>query len=230
VSGELNASLPGGGVQFTDRADGNMSSVGGEDAEHGAQARARLRERLGLRGLARGYQVHGDIVQVVSATPAREAQTGELARADGQATAVKGVGAMVLAADCLPVAIARHGAVAMVHAGWRGMAAGVLASGVRAVRELSERHEPAGEAMAVLGPCAGPCCYEVGPEVHAALGSGHAGRGPIDLRALARRELHAAGVARVSEIPGCTICEERFFSHRREGERAGRQSGVAWLS
>ena len=61
--------------------------------------------------------------------------------------------------------------------------------------------------------------------------SGHAApKGPIDLRALARERLLAAGVADVREVGACTICDERFFSHRREGRRAGRQAGVAWLS
>ncbi len=70
-----------------------------------------------------------------------------------------GVGAMVLAADCLPVALGNDGAVAMVHAGWRGLAAGVLEEGVRAVRELGGE----GKIAAIVGPGAGPCCYEVGP-------------------------------------------------------------------
>jgi copper oxidase (laccase) domain-containing protein len=133
---------------------------------------------------------------------------------------------MVLAADCLPVAIAGDGALAMVHAGWRGLAAGVLERGVASVRELGAD----GELMAVMGPCAGACCYEVGPEVHAALGTGRAGRSLIDLREIARQRLLAAGVVSAATLGGCTICDERFFSHRREGERAGRQAGVAWLS
>ncbi len=167
----LSIAIPGGGVYFSDRSDGNMSSVGGAGHEHGAEARERLRERLGLQRLARGYQVHGAHVSVVRSMPAREAETGELEHADGQATPLPALGAMVLAADCLPVAIAGEGAVAMIHAGWRGLAAGVIESGVRAVGELD------GEALvAVMGPCAGPCCYEVGPEVHEALGTPIAGR------------------------------------------------------
>jgi len=224
---DLTAPLPGGRVAFTDRSDGNMSSVGGDGHQHGADARSRLRERLGLRGLARGYQVHGSVVQLVGEMPVGEART-ELIDADGQATALAGLGAMVLAADCLPVALGRPGAVAMLHAGWRGLAAGVLAEGVRAVRELPGEGE--GEMLAVLGPCAGPCCYEVGPEVHAALATGQTRTATLDIRALAREQLRAAGVAQVTELGGCTICDRRFFSYRREGERAGRQAGVAWLS
>jgi hypothetical protein len=226
---ELTAMLPGAGVTFTDRSDGNMSSVGGVGHEHGAANRDRLRERLGLRRLARGYQVHGTHVELVRQMPEREAETGELEQADGQATPLEGLGAMVLAADCLPVAIVAPGeAVAMVHAGWRGLAAGVLEEGVRALHELSDH---GGESLqAVLGPSAGPCCYEVGPEVHAALGTGVERQAPVDLRTIARSRLDAAGVATVAVLGGCTICQQRFFSHRREGAAAGRQAGVAWLS
>ncbi len=149
----------------------------------------------------------------------------ELEGADGQATAASSLGVMVLAADCLPVALVAPGAVAMVHAGWRGLGAGVLEAGVGALRTLAD-----GPVQAVLGPCAGPCCYEVGPEVHAALGSGISARGNVDLRLIARARLHTAGVETVRSTGGCTICDERFFSHRREGAGAGRQAGVAWLS
>jgi YfiH family protein len=228
VSAELTASLPGGGVLFTDRSHGNMSSVGGLGAEHGLEAREDLRDRLGLQALARGYQVHGGVVEIVAETPGSEPDTADLVRADGQATTVRSLGVMVLAADCLPVVISRAGAIAMVHAGWRGLAAGVLESGVKAVGDLDASQVEG--LVAVLGPCAGPCCYEVGPEVHAALGSGLDHKAPIDLRAVARQRLRAAGVDQVSEVGGCTICDERYFSHRREGDAAGRQAGVAWLS
>ncbi len=221
----LLAHLPGRGrVLFSERSDGNLSSVGGDGAEDGAGARERLRARLGLQQLVRGYQVHGSRVARVGALPAAE-QAGEC---DGQATALHGVGAMVLVADCLPVALGRHGAVAMLHAGWRGLAAGVLEEGVRAVCELGGA---AGEELvAVVGPGAGACCYEVGEEVHAAFGGAHRRGANIDLRAIAHERLLAAGVTRVEHLRACTICDRRFFSHRRQGERAGRQAGVAWLS
>jgi YfiH family protein len=228
VSEELTAVLPGGGVLFTDRSDGNMSSVGGLGAEHGAEVRDRMRKRLGLRALARGYQVHGSDVQITAEMPTSEPETADLVRADGQATTLSGLGAMVLAADCLPIAIARVGAVAMVHAGWRGLAAGVLENGVKALGDLGGSRSEG--LVAVLGPCAGPCCYEVGPEVHAALGSDLREKAPIDLRAVARQKLRAAGVDEAVEVGGCTICDERYFSHRREGDSAGRQAGVAWSS
>jgi hypothetical protein len=219
--------LPGGArALFTGRADGNLSSVGGEGAERGEQTRDRLRERLGLDRLARGHQVHGTLVRRIRTGGDVDRPAPGEADADGQATALRGVGTMVLAADCVPVALGCRGAVAMVHAGWRGLAAGVLEEGVRALRELGHGEDITG----VVGPCAGPCCYEVGPEVRAAFG--HAGHspGPLDMRAIARERLLAAGAGSVRDVPVCTICDERYFSHRREGVRAGRQAGIAWLS
>jgi polyphenol oxidase len=235
---ELMFALPGGGrALFTARADGNMSSVSGAGAQHGRRAREQLRERTGLARHARGRQVHGKVVRRVGPGevpldegPAWKAPPGEsLLEADGHATALPGLGVMVLTADCLPVALGSAGAVAMLHAGWRGLAAGVLEEGVGAVRDLGAGEE----IVAVIGPGAGVCCYEVGAEVHAALGSGGSGgsaAGHIDLHATARARLLAAGVSRVRDPGICTICDRAFFSHRREGARAGRQAGVAWLS
>jgi YfiH family protein len=254
--------LPGGGrALFTGRAHGNLSSVGGEQAEQGLKARERLREALGVRRLVRGYQVHGTIVGRVFADAerpglastlhpkdgSRSDRSSEVGRgdprpdrvdalccdsarqptfkADGHAVGTPGVAAMVLTADCTPVALGAHGAVAALHAGWRGLAAGVLEEGVRALREVGGR----GEVVALVGPCAGACCYEVGEEVHAAFGGAHRNGGLIDLRAIAHERLLAAGVAQVRDAQACTICDERFFSYRREGARAGRQAGLAWL-
>lgn len=223
----LEVELAGGGrALFTERGDGNMSSVAGLEHELGAQARDRILARVGARGLARGYQVHGAVVRRVSEMPDPPVPAGRPADADGQATCVPGLATMVLAADCLPIALGCDGAVAIVHAGWRGIAAGVLEEGVTALRELAGANPTIG---AVIGPGAGACCYVVGPEVHGALREPAAARSPIDLRAIARTRLLAAGVGRVEDVAACTICDKRFFSHRREGERAGRTAGVAWL-
>ncbi|MCW3028354.1 MAG: hypothetical protein JWN81_1565 [Solirubrobacterales bacterium] len=223
-SSELSFELPGGAhALFTTRAAGNISSVAGGGAQDAAAARERLGAEIGVAGLARGYQVHGTVVDRIE----HELEPGaERRHADGQATALTGVGAMVLTADCLPVALGSASAVAMVHAGWRGLAAGVLQSGLDAMRELGGGEE----IVAVVGPGAGVCCYEVGPEIHAIFGEAHRAGTRIDLRAIARERLLAAGVADVRDARACTICDERFFSHRREGERAGRQAGVAWRS
>src|SRR6202035_5495395 len=121
VSGpDAALALPGGGRALsTAHADGNMSSVAGDGAAQGEQARERLRARLGLERLARGFQVHGRVVQRVRPGDPAERTAERPAEADGQATAMGGVGTMVLAADCLPVALGCRGAVAMLHAGWR---------------------------------------------------------------------------------------------------------------
>src|SRR5262249_40063800 len=156
----------GGRALFTERADGNMSSVSGAGAQHGQRARERLRERTGLASHARGRQVHGTVVRrlqpgepPLAEGPAREAVPGEgpawaaqsgqsLLEADGHATALPGLGVMVLTADCLPVALGSVGAVAMLHAGWRGLAGGVIEEGVRAIRDLGGGDE----IVAVVGP------------------------------------------------------------------------------
>jgi YfiH family protein len=219
--------LPGGAsVLFTSREHGNLSSVGGEGAEQGALARERLRALIGARVLLRGHQIHGSEVRRVRSLPPPD-RDGPAARADGQATNVAGVAALVLSADCLPVVLGGEGAVAAIHAGWRGLSAGVLEQGVLALRALVAGEGP---LTAIVGPGAGPCCYEVGEEVQAAFGGRHLHGQNIDLRAIAHERLLAAGVAEVRDVAVCTICDERYFSHRREGERAGRQAGVAWLS
>ncbi len=150
-------------------------------------------------------------------------------RADGQATATRGIALAALTADCLPIAIAGDGAVAMVHAGWRGLAAGVVEAGVRAVRDLGA----SGELRAAIGPGAGPCCYEAGAEVHEAFADiPQAHRGAIvDLKLIARARLRDAGVGETHDIGICTICSDPalLFSHRRDGGVTGRQAGVAWL-
>jgi polyphenol oxidase len=220
--------LPGGArVLFTGRAEGNLSSVGGDGAHAGEEARGRLRASIGASALVRGHQVHGNGVARVRRDTGGGLPGDPSAPADGQATAEHGLAVMVLTADCMPIALAGGGAVAIVHAGWRGLAGGVLEEGVRALGELGGE---AGESVAVMGPCAGACCYEVGEEVHAAFAGAHRRGSHIDLRAIARERLLAAGVGEVRDVAACTICDERWFSHRREGERAGRQAGVAWLA
>jgi YfiH family protein len=151
--------------------------------------------------------------------------------ADGQATMLAGVAPMVLTADCLPIAVAGGGAVAMLHAGWRGLAAGVVGEGVAAVRELAG----AAPLSAAIGPGAGPCCYEVGDEVHSAFTTRSADRQRsqnLDLKAIAGLELSRAGVDEVHDVGLCTICSEPslFFSHRRDAGLTGRQAGLAWLT
>ncbi len=205
--------------------------------------RARLEEKVGGR-IAYIRQVHGTTVRTVSTTAdvgvaPLPAEDIKLVDADAQATRLEGVAPMVMTADCLPIALVASardgeddpGAVAMLHAGWRGLAAGIVAEGVRAIRDLGA----AGPLEAAIGPGAGGCCYEVGEEVHEVFaGYGERvrhGRN-LDLKAIARDQLEAAGVQTVHDVELCTICsdESLFFSHRRDRGVTGRQAGLVWLS
>jgi len=224
--GVIRCDLPGAGhALFTTRARGNLSTMRGERHQHGHSERQRLARELQLDGLSAGLQVHGNVVARVGAGD-RAGEIGPDIEADGQATAVRTLGMTVLVADCLPVLLGSPQAVVALHAGWRGLVDGVLEEGMRAMRQLGGSDDIA----AVIGPGAGVCCYEVGEEVHARLGSAHRRGTCADLKAVARERLLAAGACQVSDLELCTICDQRFFSHRREGARAGRQAGIAWLS
>lgn len=229
----ITVALPGARALFTTRRGGvsngpyaslNLGRWTDDDPAAVARNRTLLAEAVGrpLEAIVQGRQVHGAHVERRDAPPAADAEPTE---ADGQATATPDLAALVLTADCLPVALAAPGAVAMVHAGWRGLAAGVLEAGVEALRELGAD----GAIEAAIGPGAGACCYEVGGEVHAALG-GEPRKGSIDLKAIARRRLLDAGVETVHDVGLCTICSDPglFFSHRRDGGVTGRQAGVIW--
>jgi len=167
-----------------------------------------------------GRQVHGIDVRALREPP-HEAEREE--PADGQATRLRGVAATVFVADCLPVALSTGDGVAMLHVGWRGLAGGIVERGIGTLRGLGAR----GELHAAIGPGAGACCYEAGPEVHEAVG--HSVGRNLDLKAAAAERLRAAGASVVEEVGICTICDERFFSHRRSGGLTGRQAGVVWL-
>ncbi len=228
----FSCELPGGArALFSSRAHGNLSTQTGDGHEHGREARDRLCRALGLEWLCASRQVHGSTVQRVRELAGSGGEAVAI-DADGHATTLAGVGVMALTADCLPVALGAKMAggeavVAIAHAGWRGLAAGALEESVRALRGLGAT----GPIEAVVGPCAGVCCYEVGEEVHAAFGTtGNYRQGQnIDLRTIARDKLLTAGVVSVAHAEVCTICDERFFSHRRQGKAAGRQAGIAWV-
>lgn len=208
---------------LTADADGNV-----------VENRRRLAAALGRdpAGIAFGPQVHGDAIatHAGSADPTRFLEPGsELPAVDGHVTADAAISPLVFAADCLPVALSGPGGVAMLHCGWRGLAAGIVARGAEAVAATD----------AAIGPAIGPCCFEVGAEVLQALPaadgpqSGRIGdlqaRRHVDLGEVARRLLRAAGVERIESAAMCTSCEaELFFSYRRDGE-TGRQAGLVWI-
>ncbi len=212
-----------GGVSEGPFASLNLGERTGDAPDAVAANHARLRELAGGTAPARCTQVHGREVLRRSAPPGPERP-----QADGIATSVPGVGALVLTADCLPVALSAPGGVAMVHAGWRGLAAGVLAEGVAALRDVGAT----GPVSAAIGPGAGGCCYEVGDDVREAFADvpeAIHGR-TVDLKAIAVARLRAAGVDEVRDAGLCTMCDARFFSHRRDRGTTGRQGGIAWLS
>lgn len=234
--------LAGARVVFTTRRGGvsegpfrslNLGLLTDDDPDRVAENRERLARAVDVprERFAQGRQVHGATVQRHRTAPH---PAGEPAPADGQVTSAQRVAAVVLVADCLPVALACAGAAGMVHAGWRGLAAGVLEDGMAALRELGG----SGRVEAAIGPGAGGCCYEVGEEVaEAFVGSpgvviGVNGTRRLDLKAAARDRLERAGVAVVHDVGLCTLCAdpELFFSHRRDGGTTGRQAGVAWLA
>lgn len=160
--------------------------------------------------------------------------------ADAIVTAGSGFVVGVVTADCAPVLLAApaHRAVAAVHAGWRGAAAGVIESAVAQLRDVL-RIDPR-EVEAAVGPAIGPCCYQVGPEVRAAF-EDRTGRVTqaawcardghlfLDLRGAIRSLLGAVGVGTTTMVGPCTACSPRFWSYRRDGAGSGRQlSFVGW--
>ncbi|MBW8368377.1 MAG: peptidoglycan editing factor PgeF [Arenimonas sp.] len=178
-------------------------------------------------------QVHGTGVLRFDGAPASDDEPV----ADAAVTSTPGVVLAVLTADCLPVLLAARGGgeIAAAHAGWRGLAAGMLEATVAAM------HTPAAGLVAWLGPAAGPAAYEIGEEVRDAFVQRDAGATSaffhtrpghwrMDLYALARRRLAACGVTAVHGGGRCTLAEPAsFFSHRRDG-RSGRMATLAWMS
>ncbi len=191
--------------------------------------RTKLCEAVGIDrdGATMAWQRHGALVR--RAEPRGVATPGTVFdHCDGLWSDAAEQGMLLLTADCLPVAVARAGserpALAIVHAGWRGLLAGIVAAATRAIR--------GGRLAAVIGPSIGPCCYEVGDEVaepfREAFGADIVRGKNLDLWTAAERALRAAGVTRVDRMDICTACEPaRFFSHRRDAGRTGRQGVIA---
>ena len=234
----LEAELPGARAAFTTRVGGvsrapfeslNVAVLNGDDVEHVRENRRRVAVSLGHppdRVLI-GRQVHGAELAEHDRPqdPSPFAEPGpELPEVDGQVARAAGLVPLVMVADCLPVALAGPGGVAMLHCGWRGLAAGIVERGARAVQARA----------AAIGPGIGPCCYEVGDEVlgaFAALGEGISRERMLDLPEVARRLLEHAGVGDATVSDLCTRCNpDLLYSHRRDGPRTGRQAGLVWIT
>lgn len=232
----LEAELPGARAAFSSRGGGasgppyqslNLAILTGDDVAAVRENRSRLAAAVGVdpRRVAIARQVHGAEVLHHDGpqAPSPFADTGpDPPQADGHHTSRDDMALLVFVADCLPLALWGPGGVAMLHCGWRGMAAGIVERGVEAVDA----------AAAAIGPGIGPCCYEVGDGVLSRflpLGEQVADGPALDLAATARALLRRAGVEQVETAGLCTSCEaELFFSHRRDGERTGRQAGLVW--
>lgn len=151
---------------------------------------------------------------------------------DGLLTRAMGLGLVISYADCVPVVIVAEGeegpAYATVHAGWRGMLAGVVGKAAAELARSGRR-----PVAAAVGPSIGPCCFTVDERLRRRFEArfpGSAGAATVDLWHCARLELEAAGVpARSVSVAGlCTASDARFFSHRRDRGATGRHLAVAW--
>jgi polyphenol oxidase len=206
-----------GGVSEGAYASLNLGLKTADEPEHVAENRRRLCAEIGAEpeSLSMTWQRHSAVVH--RAVPASRPN------GDGVWTDTPGETVLQLTADCVPIAIARIDgapAVAVLHAGWRGLLAGVVAAGVEALGP--------GPLAAAVGPSIGPCCYEVGPEVAGPFGPDVMRGRKLDLWAASERALRAAGVERIERIDLCTACNpDLFFSHRRDHGVTGRQGVIA---
>lgn len=233
MPGWARRSVAGVEILFSDRTGGvsappfdtaNAGFGRGDDPAAVAENRRRIGAALG--GAASDpeawtclRQVHGGAVHVEG--PGQPAPAGEPSPADAAVSTAAGAVLAILTADCAPVALVAPGVVGAVHAGWRGVAAGVVEAAAARVTEAAGV-----PPRAVLGPCIRPCCYEfspadlepiarrLGPEVVARTA---AGRPALDLPRAVHLTLASAGVTDVDDLGVCTSCSPRHFSHRRDG-------------
>ncbi len=219
---EVAFSTREGGVSEGPYASLNLGRMSGDDVDRVDENRRRLCAEIGgdpLR-LALNRQVHSTVVH--RAEPGARGKPG-----DGLWTEEPDVPVLALTADCVPIALARVGGdrpgVAVLHVGWRGLLAGIVAQGAEAL---------GGRLHAAVGPAIGPCCYEVGADVSEPFAAAYGpdvlrGRN-LDLWSAADRALREAGVEEVERVDLCTHCNpELFFSHRRTGLPRGGQGVIA---
>lgn len=208
----------------------NLAQHVGDNIEVVEENRALLRAMLpGKPDLQWLNQVHGQMIVPIQ-------DSGDPITADGLVTTAQGIACCVQTADCLPVVLVseRQSEVAAVHAGWRGLAAGILE------QAISKMKTPASDLRAWLGPAIGPCHFEVGEEVREAflasplvgvdecfVATSAPGKYMADLQQLARLRLAAAGVPRVDSSNRCSYCEtELFYSYRRDQLTGRNVTGV----
>jgi YfiH family protein len=211
----------------------NLGLRSGDQVEAVHSNREVLQPALRLPGAPRWlHQVHGSSVAELGPLP-----TPDEPQVDAAVSRIPGTVLAILTADCLPVLFCTDdgSAIGAAHAGWRGLAAGVLEAAVE------QMQAPPARLLAWLGPCIGAASYEVGEDVRAAFVSHAAdaaacfvptrpGHWHCDLAALARRRLAAAGVERIHGGGFDTFSDPRFYSYRREGARSGRFASLVWLA
>ena len=211
----------------------NLGLRSGDAGDAVGANRSALQQALGLPSPPRWLrQVHG--INVAKLGPLAGAEEPQ---ADAAVSHIPGTVLAILTADCLPVLFcAEDGSeIGAAHAGWRGLAAGVLEA------TLTQLETPAHRLFAWLGPCIGAGSYEVGEEVRdafvasdigtaACFAATRPGHWLADLAALARRRLQAAGVQRVHGGGFDTLADARFYSYRRDGARSGRLASLIWLA
>lgn len=236
-----------GGASTGPWASMNLGDAVGDAPDAVARNRRRFGEAIGARPVFL-KQVHGTRVVRVDRADARACTEAGAPRieADASVTTEAGVACTVLVADCLPVLLAAPDgrAVAAAHAGWRGLAGGVVEAALRAV--CAAAHCEPGAVHCWLGACIGPRSFEVGADVLAAFGADPAASDPLrfaprgaadgtprkwlaNLPQLARDRLHAAGARHVAGTTCCTFEDRsRFFSFRRDGV-TGRMAAAIWI-
>jgi YfiH family protein len=221
-----------GGVSDGPFASLNLGILTEDDPASVVENRTRLCDAVGADpdGATMAWQRHGSTV--TEAQPRGIVTPGTVyGHCDGLWSDEPGRAMLLLTADCIPIALARDNeqspAVGILHAGWRGLLAGIVGNGVRAVGGR--------DVAAAIGPSIGPCCYEVGEEVatpyREAFGEDVVRDGKLDLWTAAERALRAAGCTRVDRFDMCTSCDShRFFSHRRDHGKTGRQGVIAYVA
>jgi polyphenol oxidase len=215
-------------VAFTDRVGGvsgapydslNLALRVGDDRDAVLENRGRAAAaaHFDTDALALARQVHGaDVIEVAPGS------SGVVGEADGLIARAPGVVIGILTADCAPVLLHGDEGVAVLHAGWRGLVAGVVEEGIRAL---------GGARRAWGGPAIRACCYEVGPEVvdaFEARGLPVSRRDRVEPATAAAAALRSAGVSSITVSEVCTSCDERYYSYRRDGV-TGRQGAFIAL-
>jgi YfiH family protein len=224
----IRVTLDHASVAFTTRRGGvsrppydtlNLGTFTEDNPDALAENLHNVRTATGVQWLHMLHQVHGgSIHDVVGPRPNISVD------ADAMITSVPHQGLLITGADCPPVAIASADKLAVLHCGWRPLAAGLIENAIA-------RFDGAA-IQAAVGPGISQANYEVGNEVVEALGEDGAAAfedGHLCLRQVINAKLERAGAEQIANVDRCTYAEpDEFFSHRRDGARTGRQAGIAW--